>query len=232
MKKHVLLICLFLAVFTLHAKAIQEDIKQADEKARVSYAFGMLFGSNLSATPLEFDYNAFVEGFRVMFENMEPQLTEQEAIEIVEAAMHSAMERLSVENRRKEEEFLANNRRRPGVQVTPSGLQYETLVVTEGEKPDSNSVVRVNYEGIFMDGTPFDRSEDSGGAYIPLEMVIPGWTEGIMLMSVGSRYRLYIPSELAYGRNGIQNFIPPYSTLIFTVELLEIMSFDDSDGEF
>jgi len=223
MKKLIFLVCLFLSVVILHAKAIQEDIRKADEIIQISYAFGMLFGSNLSTIPLEFDYEAFAEGFKAMIlEEIEPQFTEQEAIEIVETAMHFAMERVSEENRRKEIEFLAGNSRRPEVHMTPSGLQYEIINETDGQKPQFNSIVRVNYTGTFIDGTVFDMS-DSEGAYIPIEMVIPGWTEGLMLMSVGSTYLLYIPSSLAYGRNGIQNIIPPYSTLIFSVELIEIM---------
>ena len=223
MKKLIFLVCLFLSVVILHAKAIQEDIRKADETIQISYAFGMLFGSNLSTIPLEFDYEAFAEGFKAMIlEEIEPQFTEQEAIEIVETAMHFAMERVSEENRRKEIEFLAGNSRRPEVHMTPSGLQYEIINETDGQKPQFNSIVRVNYTGTFIDGTVFDMS-DSEGAYIPIEMVIPGWTEGLMLMSVGSTYLLYIPSSLAYGRNGIQNIIPPYSTLIFSVELIEIM---------
>lgn len=231
MKKPVIFLCLFFVVLALHARAIQEDYRQAEEKAKLSYAFGMLFGSNLSTYPLEFDYNAFTEGFRVMIENEEPQFTEQEAVEMVEDAMHTAVERVTEINRRQEEEFLAANSRRQGVRVTPSGLQYEALVETGGEKPDASSIVRVDYEGTFMDGTLFDMSEE-GGSYIPLEMVIPGWTEGLMLMGVGSRYRLFIPSHLAYGRSGVQNVIPPYTTLIFTVTLHEITSFDDSEQEF
>ena len=229
MKKLFFLTCLVLTVFVLHAKAIQEDIDKADEKARLSYAFGMLYGSNLRTIPLEFDYEAFTKGFRVMFENMEPQFSEKEAVEIVETAMQNAMDKVSGENRLREEQFLLSNRQRNGVHVTSSGLQYEIITETEGEKPQGNDLVRVSYTGSFMDGEIFDRSENEG-AFIPLEMVIPGWTEGLMLMSVGSRYRLFIPSELAYGKNGIQNVIPPYSTLIFLVELLEIM--DNSEEEF
>jgi FKBP-type peptidyl-prolyl cis-trans isomerase len=229
MKKLFFLLCLFLTVFILHAKAIQEDIDKADEKARLSYAFGMLYGSNLRTIPLEFDYESFTKGFRVMYENMEPQFSEEEALEIVETAMQNAMDKVSAENRLREEQFLLSNRQRSGVHVTPSGLQYEIIAEAEGPKPQGNSLVRVSYVGNFIDGEIFDRSENEG-AYIPLEMVIPGWTEGLMLMSVGSRYRLFIPSELAYGKTGIQNVIPPYSTLIFTVELLEIM--DNSEEEF
>jgi FKBP-type peptidyl-prolyl cis-trans isomerase len=229
MKKVLIFICLFSSVLILHARGIQEDFRQAEEKAQVSYAFGMLFGSNLRATPLEFDYEAFTEGFRAMFEDdTEPQFTEQEAIELVETAMHHAMERVAEENRRREEEFLATNSRRPEVQITPSGLQYEIILETEGAKPASGSVVLVHYVGTFIDGSMFDRSEP-GGTYIPLEVVITGWTEGLKMMSQGSIYRLYIPSSLAYGRNGIQNIIPPYSTLIFLVELLDIMNLDDSE---
>ncbi|MCL2209748.1 MAG: FKBP-type peptidyl-prolyl cis-trans isomerase [Treponema sp.] len=221
MKKLFVFFGLFFAVFALHAKGIQEDIRLAEEKERVSYAFGMLFGSNLSATPLDFDYNAFTEGFRVMLENGEPKLSEQEAVEIVETAMHNAMEKTALENQRIENEFLIRNSQRSGVQVTPSGLQYEIISEGSGDKPQSDSVVRVNYTGTFTDGNIFDKS-DSNGAYIPLEMVIPGWTEGLMLMNEGSVYNLYIPSAMAYGKNGVQNVIPPYSTLIFNVELLEI----------
>jgi FKBP-type peptidyl-prolyl cis-trans isomerase len=229
MKKTFIFICLFFLVLALHAKAIQEDLRIADEKARVSYAFGMLFGSNLSTTPLEFDYDAFAEGFKAMFEGEETLFTEQEAVEMVETAMYNAMEKVANVNRQQEDDFLAANSRRPEVQVTESGLQYEILVGTDGEKPKSNSVVKVNYTGNFTDGSLFDKSEDDDPAFIPLEMVIPGWTEGLMLMGVGSKYILYVPSSLAYGRNGIQNFIPPYSTLIFTVELLEISNLENSE---
>jgi FKBP-type peptidyl-prolyl cis-trans isomerase len=230
MKKYFLLILLFLFVFTLHAKGIQDEYNLADEKAQLSYAFGMLFGSNLRTTPLEFNYDAFTEGFKVMFEDTEPLLTEQEAIDMVEAAMQEAMDKAAEENRQRETEFLITNSQRPEIQTTSSGLQYEILTDTEDEKPLSSSIVLVKYEGSFIDGAIFDSSEDEG-AFIPLEMVIPGWTEGIMLMSLGSIYRLYIPSNLAYGRSGVQGFIPPYSTLIFTIELLEIMNYDD-DEEF
>jgi len=233
MKKTFMFICLFLSVLTLHAKAIQEDYKNAEEKARLSYAMGMIVASNfnLGTLGLELDYNAFTEGLKATIENGETQFSLQEATEIVETAYYNAMEKVAEENRQREEEFLAANSQRPEVQVTSSGLQYEVLEEADGEKPAPNSIVAVNYEGTFMDGALFDKSEDEG-ANIPMEMVIPGWTEGLMLMSVGSKYRIYIPSSLAYGKNGVQNVIPPYSTLIFTVELLEIINLDYSEEEF
>jgi FKBP-type peptidyl-prolyl cis-trans isomerase len=231
MKKFFVFLCLFFAVLALHARGIREDFRMADEKARVSYAFGMLIGYNYLRTPgIEIDYDAFTDGVRAMVEdNITPLFSEQEAMEIIETALQESMDRQSAQNRLIEEEFLARNRQKPNVIVTPSGLQYEILVEAEedtGERPESNSIVRVNYVGTFSDGSPFDSSTEEDGAYIPLDMVIPGWTEGLMLMSVGSTYRLYIPSNLAYGREGINPVIPPYSTLIFTVDLLEIVDQD------
>ncbi|MDR1839827.1 MAG: FKBP-type peptidyl-prolyl cis-trans isomerase [Treponema sp.] len=230
MKKALAFLCLFLSVLALHARAIQEDYRRAEEKARVSYAFGMIIGNNLSTAGIEFDYDAFTEGVKALLEeNALPQFSEQEAREIVETALQESMDRQSAQNRLLEEEFLAKNMRKPEIIVTPSGLQYEILTETAGEKPNPDSIVRVRYTGTFSDGNPFDSSTEEDGAYIPLDMVIPGWTEGVMLMSVGSSYRLFIPSNLAYGREGIRQIVPPYSTLIFTVELLEIISPDAFD---
>jgi FKBP-type peptidyl-prolyl cis-trans isomerase len=230
MKKLLIFICMSFCVLSLHARAIQEDMKNAEEKARVSYAFGMIIGANLRTTDIEFDYNAFTDGVRAMFEEAEAQFTEQEAIEIVEAALQSAMDRKSEENRKNEVDFLVTNSQRAEVNVTESGLQYEILEDSDGDKPNPDSVVKVKYVGTFMDGSPFDSSEEEG-AYIPLEYVIRGWTEGLLLMSVGSKYRFYIPSVLAYGKDGIPSIIPPYSTLIFTVDLLEISDMDEYNGK-
>jgi FKBP-type peptidyl-prolyl cis-trans isomerase len=224
MRKLPVFLCLFFCVAALHARAIQEDYKEADEKARVSYAFGMVIGSNygLKGAGLEFDYSAFAEGLRATMEDdMEPQFTEQEAREIIETALYNVRTKVADENRLIEEKFLAENSQRPEVQVTPSGLQYEILEEANGEKPERDSVVRIYYVGNFLDGKPFDSVTEGEGELIPLDMVFPGLAEGITLMSVGSQYRFYIPSELAYGNDSYQPF-PPYSTLIFTVELLEI----------
>jgi len=225
MKKLIILLCLFLAVTALYARAIQEDYRKADEKAQLSYAFGMAIGSNfnLGEMGLEFDYNAFAQGLKDMVEQEQTQFSEQEAMEIIETALQAATERRTEQNRLAEEEFLSANIIRPNVKVTSTGLQYEILKEAAGEKPEENSIVRVHYTGTFIDGKPFDSSSaEADGAYIPLDMVIPGWAEGLRLMSAGSHYRLFIPSNLAYGSDGIQGIIPPFSTLIFTVELLEI----------
>ena len=232
MKKILIFLCLILSAFSLYARAIQEDYKKNDEKARISYAFGMLIGSNLRSTDLEYDYAAFTDGIRDVVENGAGQFTEQEAIEIVETALQRAYDRRIEETRLQEEEFLVRNSRRPEVTVTPSGLQYEVLEETDGEKPEPNSIVRVFYAGAFTDGSIFDYSVEEEGAYIPLDMVITGWTEGLLLMSEGSRYRFFIPSDLAYGKEGVQSIIPPYATLIFEVELLEIIDSKTYYGDY
>ena len=237
MKKLFVIALLVLFAVSLHARAIQEDYKKAEEKARVSYAVGLIMGENLRSIGLEFDYPAFTEGFKAAVGDAEAQFSEQEAIEIIETALQTAMEKKAAENRLLEEEFLVKNGERPGVQTTASGLQYEILVGTDAEKPGTDSLVRVHYEGSFADGSLFDSSiDESEGTLIPLDRVIPGWTEGITLMGIGSKYRFFIPSELAYGKEGIQSMIPPYSTLVFTVELLEIVNpeseFEDESEEF
>jgi FKBP-type peptidyl-prolyl cis-trans isomerase FkpA len=236
-KKTIIFLCLFFTVFFLHAKGIQDDYAKSEEKARLSYAFGMIIGSQLGINNMgiEFDYNAFADGLRSVVEPDQAKISEQEAMELIEAALYKAEEKQSAGNKNAEDEFFTINGLRPEVQSTPSGLQYEVLQEGEGDKPNKNSVVRVTYTGTFLDGRPFDSSSEDDGAYIPLENVIPGWTEGLMLMTPGSVYKLYIPSKLAYGREGIQGVIPPYSTLIFLVELIQVVdpgSPDDGWGEW
>jgi len=230
MKKLSVFLFLLLSALTLYARAIQEDFRKADEKARMSYSFGMVVGADLKTAlgDTEFDYAAFSQGIKAVFENSETWLSEMEALEIVETTLQNVMEKKAQESRITEEIFLATIRERPGVQATPSGLLYEVLSQGEGEKPGPGSIVKVHYEGRLADGRLFDTSyNDDEGALIPLDRVISGWTEGIMLMNVGSKYRIYIPSNLAYGKTGFYDVIPPFSTLIFTVELLEIINSEE-----
>jgi FKBP-type peptidyl-prolyl cis-trans isomerase len=122
------------------------------------------------------------------------------------------------------EEFLRKNSEKQGVTVTSTGLQYEVVKQGNGEKPTTESTVKVHYAGTLIDGTKFDSSYDRGEpAQFPILGVIPGWTEALQLMPVGSKYKLYIPESLAYGAAGAGEVIKPFSTLIFEVELLEIM---------
>jgi len=130
---------------------------------------------------------------------------------------------MSAKAKEEGEKFLAENAKREGVKTTASGLQYEVLEATIGQKPKATDTVRVHYEGTLIDGTVFDSSYKRGESIsFPLNGVIKGWTEGLQLMSVGSKYKLFIPYQLAYGEAGAGASIPPYSALIFTVELLGI----------
>ena len=225
MKKLCVILLFLLPVTAMHARAIQEDLRRDDERARLSYAFGMAIGFNLLSADMEFDYDAFLLGVRSILENTESWISEDEAIDMVEIALQEAHDRRLERNRLEELRFLAENMERSGVQVTPSGLQYEVLWQGDGERPGRNSIVRVHYEGFLTDGTLFDSSLIHGESVMfALSEVIPGWAEGIMLMNEGSRHKLFIPSRLAYGSRGIPQFIPPYSTLIFYVELLEIIT--------
>ncbi len=121
-------------------------------------------------------------------------------------------------------QYLEENAKKEGVKVTESGLQYEVLVEGSGDKPSASATVRTHYHGTFIDGNVFDSSVDRGQpAEFPVNGVIAGWTEALQMMSVGSKWRLCVPSELAYGSQGAQGAIPPHSTLIFEVELLAIV---------
>ncbi|MDR2434892.1 MAG: FKBP-type peptidyl-prolyl cis-trans isomerase [Treponema sp.] len=224
MKRVLCICCLTLSVMALHAKGIQEELRLADEKARLSYALGLVIGADLQPAGLDLDYAAFAEGLKTAIEKGEAPFSQDEAMEIVQTALQVAMEKRAEENRVKEAQFLSENSARPEVRTTTSGLQYEVLVEGEGEKPGPADMVRVDYEGSLTDGTVFDSSYSRGQSEdIPLDQVIPGWAEGLTLMGVGSKYRLYIPSSLAYGETGAGLLIPPYSTIVFTVELLEII---------
>jgi FKBP-type peptidyl-prolyl cis-trans isomerase len=225
-KESAAVILLFLiTVITANAKAIREDVNLADEKAKISYAFGMTVGSDLKQSGLEMDYSAFTEGLKNAMEQEPTLLDQDDALEIVQAAFENAMMKQAALLREKEEDFLSKNAQNEAVISNPSRLQYMVLVEGGGPKPSSDDIVRVHYEGALVDGTVFDSSYNTeNGEEIPLDMVIPGWAEGIQLMNVGSKYRIYIPSHLAYGERGAGQIIPPYSTLIFTIELLEIIS--------
>ena len=232
MKKIIIIVCgLFLLALTVHANGVRDDVNFTGEMARTSYAFGMTVGGDLKEAGLEIVYFAFTEGLRAAME-LEPTIMDRdEALEIVQNAFESAMRKQAAELQAKEEMFLMENASRSGVQSTESGLQYVVIEEGSGPKPMAADIVRVHYEGALTNGTVFDSSYDRGEPEeIPLDMVIPGWAEGIMLMNVGSKYRIILPSSLAYGERGAGQIIPPFSPLIFTVELLGIVEPEASEA--
>jgi len=227
MKRFVLISCLLFMALTIQAKGIREDIDFTGEKARTGYAFGMMVGNDLKQAGLEMDYAAFMEGLRSAMEQEQTVMDRDEALEIVQNAFENAMQKQSAELQAKENAYLAEIASQQDVNSTNNGLLYVVLKEGSGLKPTINDIVRVHYEGALASGAVFDSSYDRGDPEeIPLNMVIPGWAEGIMLMNVGSKYRLYIPSSMAYGERGAGQIIPPFSTLIFTVELLDIVPED------
>jgi FKBP-type peptidyl-prolyl cis-trans isomerase FkpA len=188
-----------------------------------SYALGMDVGLSLKENEMLPDVGEFVLGFKDAVSGGKTRFTPEEAAMYLSNAFNSMATQGNEENRQAEIDFLTANMKKEGVVTTPSGLQYEVLVEGKGAKPEANDTVRVNYEGTFINNTIFDSSYSRGEpAEFPLDRVIRGWTEGIQLMGVGSTYRFYIPSALAYGPEGAP-MIPPYSALIFKVELLSIV---------
>ena len=169
---------------------------------------------------LETNYELIKQGFINGLYQYTEQMTMQDANMYVDRVINDLRYGATKEEGAR---FLAENALREGVQVTESGLQYEVLVQGKGAKPSATSTVKVHYEGTLLDGTVFDSSYQRGEPIeFPLNGVIKGWTEGLQLMPVGSKYKLFIPYDLAYGERGAGASIPPFSTLIFTVELLEI----------
>jgi FKBP-type peptidyl-prolyl cis-trans isomerase len=224
MKKTILFFVLCWTASLCFAEAIAEDVRQNREKADLSYALGVIFASDLKDIGLvDINYSAFIEGFREMIEDQKTRYTLDEAFDMADAAIHVIMTERAEISHRQEAEFFAENGQRPGVYTTSSGLQYEIIVEGTGRQPKATDYVKVHYTGALIDGTVFDNSYGGEPVEFPLQGVIPGWSEGLMLMHEGGTSRLYIPSALAYGSQGAGGIIPPYSILIFEVEFLEIV---------
>lgn len=203
-------------------KTAQEKPAKAPSKTDVSYAFGRLIGESLKGTYVDMDYAAFTRGVREAVEN-KSKLEMETANERVQTAITAAMEKRSTSNLEVEKKFLEKNKTQKGVVATGSGLQYQVLVEGTGPKPVSTDTVKVNYVGTTTAGVEFDSSiKRNEPAVFPLDGVIPGWTEGIQLMPVGSKFKFWIPSSLAYGDRSPTPAIEPNSTLVFEVELLSI----------
>ena len=197
-----------------------------------SYALGMNIGADLRNNMVNSsvypDLDEFMKGMIDGLSDKNQRYSMEETVAIIDEAFAAAAEKTKADAMKKESDFLAENAKKTGINVTPSGLQYEIILSEDGPKPSGDDTVTVNYEGKLTDNTVFDSSEEGYPATFGLNQVIPGWTEGLQLMSVGSKYRFYIPSEIGYGENGSRNpytgqvIIPAYATLIFEVELLEI----------
>ena len=191
---------------------------------KISYAIGLSMGQNLMGSGVtSLEYADLAAGIKDVLEKNQPQISYQEAQQVLGKFFSELEEKVAGEAKAAGEAFLAENAKREGVKVTESGLQYEVLEATIGQKPKATDKVRVHYEGTLIDGTVFDSSYKRGESItFGLNQVIKGWTEGLQLMSIGSKYKLYLPYQLAYGERGAGANIPPYAALIFTGELLGI----------
>ncbi len=191
---------------------------------KISYALGLSMGQNLMGSGVEkLNYQDLAKGIEDVLTHQQPQITYQEAQQVLNTFFQELEQKIAGAAKADGEKFLAENAKREGVKTTDSGLQYEILEPSLGQKPKATDTVRVHYEGTLIDGTVFDSSYKRGESItFPLNGVIKGWTEGLQLMSIGSKYKFFIPYQLAYGERGAGQTIPPYAALIFTVELLGI----------
>lgn len=190
----------------------------------ISYSVGMSVGARMANQGANnIDYQDFLRGVRDMIEKNETLITKATSDSLNYAYYQEQKDKIFTEVKEEGLKFLEDNAKRPEVSTTETGLQYEVLTAAEGPKPKATSSVTVHYVGQLISGEMFDSSIDRGEpATFPLNRVIAGWTEGVQLMSEGAKYRFYIPSELGYGARGAGAAIPPYSALIFDIELLKI----------
>ena len=191
---------------------------------KVSYALGLSLGQNMASSGVKtIEFDDLVAGMKAIMNKEKPAISFDEAQEVLNTFFAELEAKVAGQAKAEGEAFLAENAKREGVIVTGSGLQYEVLTAAEGKKPKATDKVKVHYEGTLIDGTVFDSSYRRGEAIsFGLNQVIKGWTEGVQLMSVGAKYKFFIPYNLAYGERGAGAQIPPYAALIFTVELLDI----------
>jgi FKBP-type peptidyl-prolyl cis-trans isomerase FklB len=210
------------------------NVKMKTREDSLSYAFGIVNFNALQSDSLKLDprivAKAMLDG-----EKGKPEMSDEIARGFImsfvterqnsQASQKTEQDKLLFKDYIAENEaFLTKNKEKAGVLVTPSGLQYEVIKMGTGPKPTQNSTVKVHYTGTLIDGTEFDSSvKRKEPAQFPVSGVIPGWTEALQLMPVGSKFKLYVPENLAYGANQAGDIIKPFSTLIFEVELLEIV---------
>jgi len=203
-------------------KPKEADLNNKHEKA--SYALGVLVGTNLKSQGGDsLNVDALNIGISDVFQNRAPKIDQQACMPIVQQYMQEAAEKKNAQFVEASKVYLDENRKKPGVKETASGLQYQVITAGKGKMPSASDKVTVHYTGKLTDGTVFDSSvERNEPATFGVSEVIPGWTEALQLMHEGDKWLLTIPYSLAYGERGAGQEIPPYSTLIFEVELIKV----------
>jgi FKBP-type peptidyl-prolyl cis-trans isomerase len=208
----------------------QTPAKLTTDKEKASYAVGLNVGASFKKQSIDIDPDIVARGLRDAYTGATPLLSEADASAALNqlknatmAKQQNQMAEIATRNKAEGEQFLAQNKTQPGVVALPSGLQYRVLQQGNGPKPTASDTVVCNYRGTLLNGTEFDSSYKRGQpATFPVGGVIPGWTEALQLMPVGSKYQLFIPATMAYGERGAGGDIPPGATLIFEVELISI----------
>ncbi len=214
-------ICCFFIIFTVSSCSAN----LSSDNAKVSYGIGTQFAKDMKGRGMELDMKAFNLAVEDVMKGKESRIKDEDIRNAFQKLSEELMKKQmakATENVKIGEEYLEKNKKKQGVQVTKSGLQYRVIKEGAGVTPKATDIVKVHYKGTLIDGTEFDSSyKRNQPAEFPLNQVIPGWTEGLQLMKAGSKYELVIPSALGYGERGNQS-IPGNSVLIFEVELLEI----------
>ena len=223
------ILCIVASAVSIRA-ADKDKEPLKDQKDKVSYSYGLSYGSNFKRQGAEIDPEMFAKGMKDALAGGETLVTEKEAREILTAyqkEMRAKQEErnkiLGEKNKKEGEAFLSENSKKQGVKTLPSGLQYQVLTKGTGPTPKTNDTVVVQYRGTLIDGTEFDSSYKKGEPYTtPVNFVIAGWTEALQLMPVGSKWKLFVPSHLAYKERTRPPLIGPNATLNFELELLAI----------
>ncbi|MDX1952288.1 MAG: FKBP-type peptidyl-prolyl cis-trans isomerase [Verrucomicrobiota bacterium] len=208
--------------FTAAAQTDKATLKTDQEKA--AYSIGFRIGSQMKSQGVEISQESLASGIKDALGGNPPALSDSEmeqAIMGMQKTMMAKMEAKGAEAKKAGEAFLAENKKKEGIKTTASGLQYKVIKEGTGPKPTAEDTVSTHYKGTLVDGKEFDSSKGEPVTF-PVKGVIPGWTEALQLMPVGSKWQLFIPSDLAYGERGAGGAIPPNSTLIFDIELVEI----------
>ena len=192
---------------------------------KVSYALGLSLGNNLLSSGINsLDYAKLAKGIQDVLEQNQPEMSYQDAQSVINDFFQSVQEKISQKAIQEGQAFLEKNAQRPEVVTLESGLQYEVITKGDGVVPTASDQVKVHYHGTLIDGTVFDSSVSRGEpAVFGVTQVISGWVEALQLMPVGSKWKLYIPSDLAYGARGAGQHIAPHTSLVFEVELIEIV---------